>query len=178
MFIGGLAVALVGRPRITQDVDAIVLLGRMTIPGFLRSAEAAGFKPRMADAAEFAESSRVLLLRDEQSGVPIDLSIGMLPFEEAVVRGARRLRLEGLELPVATVEDLLVLKIIAGRPRDVVDIEGLLDSNRGIDRERVRAQTAIFAEVLEAPEMLLHLEKLLSATPSSRPAPRKRPKKA
>ena len=66
--------------------------------------------------------------------------------------------------PVATPEDLLVLKAIAGRPRDIVDIEGLLAANPSVDRDRVRSVTAAFAELLEAPEILETLDRLLAAT--------------
>jgi len=163
VYIGGLAVALVGRPRITQDIDGIVLLGEMSIQEFLSRARAAGFFTRVPDAVAFTVKSRVFLLRHEGTKVPIDLSIGFLPFEEETVRRARLMKTMRFEIPVATPEDLLILKVIAGRPRDIVDMEGLLAANPGIDRGRVRSATAMFAEVLEAPEILETLERLLEA---------------
>jgi hypothetical protein len=176
VYIGGLAVALVGRPRITQDIDGIVLLGGMSIQELLRSATAAGFPPRVPDAIAFTVESRVFLLRHEGTGVPIDLSIGFLPFEEEAVRRARSIRAKGLDIPVATPEDLLVLKAIAGRPRDIVDMEGLLTVNPHIDRAQVRSTTAMFAEMLDAPEILETLDRLFAAGKSV-PANRKTPSK-
>jgi len=173
VYIGGLAVALVGRPRITQDIDGIVLLGGMSIREALRRARRAGLSPRLPDAAGFAEKSRVLLLRHDGTGVPIDLSIGFLPFEEEAVRRARTMRAKGLEIPVATPEDLVVLKAIAGRPRDIVDIEGLIAANPGIDRKRIRSVTAAFADLLEAPEVLESLDRWLEA-PRPKKAPRRK----
>lgn len=174
VFIGGLAVALVGRPRITQDIDGIVLLGAMSIQELLRSAKTAGFSTRVPDAAAFATESRVLLLRHVGTKVPIDLSIGFLPFEEGAVRRARVVKVRGLEIPVATVEDLLILKAIAGRPRDIVDMEGLLAANPQIDRDRVRTTTAMFAEMLEAPEILNNLDRLLGV-PRPKATPHRKP---
>jgi predicted nucleotidyltransferase len=173
VYIGGLAVALIGRPRITQDIDAIVLLGAVSIPEFLRRSKEVGFSSRVPDAAAFAEKSRVLLLRHDETRVPIDLSIGFLPFEEEVVRRARTMRAKGLEIPVATPEDLLILKAIAGRPRDIVDIEGLIASNPRFDRKRVHSVTALFAELLEDPEIVENLDRLIEAS-RRRAAPRKK----
>ena len=85
---------------------------------------------------------------------------------------------KGLEIPVATPEDLLVLKAIAGRPRDIVDMEGLLAANPRIDRSEVRSKTAMFADVLDAPEILENLDRLLKAPrPGSTPRRRGPPKR-
>lgn len=175
VYIGGLAVALVGRPRITEEIDGIVLLEKMSVREFLRRARAGGFPYRVPDAAAFAEESRVFLLRHAETSVPIDLSIGFLPFEEETVRRANAISVKGLEVPVATPEDLVVLKAIAGRPRDIVDIEGLLVANPRLDVGRVRSRTAMFAEVLEAPEVLEHLDRLLAARLTAAAPRRKRP---
>lgn len=165
--------AMVGRPRITQDIDGIILLGEMSIQEFLGRAKAAGFSTRVPDAAAFTLKSRVFLLRHEGTRVPIDLSIGFLPFEEDAVRRARMMKAKGFEIPIATPEDLLVLKAIAGRPRDIVDMEGLLAANPSIDRIQVRSSTAMFAEMLEAPEILENLDRLLEA-PRPRTTPRRK----
>jgi hypothetical protein len=45
-FIGGLAANLLGRPRITKDVDAVVLLGNLHIESFLGAGGRFGFAPR------------------------------------------------------------------------------------------------------------------------------------
>lgn len=108
--------------------------------------------------------------------VPIDLSIGFLPFEEETVRRARRMKTKRLQIPVATPEDLLILKAIAGRPRDIVDMDGLLTANATIDRRRVRSKTALFAEILEAPEILESLDRVFEAARRA-PKPRTRPRK-
>jgi hypothetical protein len=76
--------------------------------------------------------------------------------------------------PVATPEDLVILKAIAGRPRDIVDIEGLLAANPTMDRRRVRSVTAMFADLLESPGVLENLDRWLEA-PRRKAAPRRKP---
>lgn len=79
--IGGVAVAVRGRERITEDIDAVILAGDAAPAALLADAKARGFDPRRADAAEFAIRSRVLLLVHRSDGIPVDLSLGMLQFE-------------------------------------------------------------------------------------------------
>src|SRR5713226_10522195 len=80
--IGGLAASLLGRPRVTKDVDAVVLLRDTHLESFLADAAPFGFTPRISDAAAFAVKSRVLLLLHEPSKTPVDVSLGVLPFEQ------------------------------------------------------------------------------------------------
>jgi len=79
---------------------------------------------RDARARDFALKCRVLKLR-APGGVPIDVSLGALPFEVEVLERAVRWRLSPtVELVVCSPEDLLIYKLIAGRPRDLLDVDG------------------------------------------------------
>jgi len=54
------------------------------------------------------------------------------------------------------------MKALARRARDVADIEAVLDVQPEVDLERVRYWVSQFAEVLEAPDILDDLEKILN----------------
>jgi hypothetical protein len=156
--IGGVAASLLGTPRTTADVDALLFVEDEIGTGFVESGRRWGIRPRIDDAVEFARRTRVLLLRHDASGVDIDISFGALPFEEAAVREARVVEVAGLRIPVPRVEDLLVMKAVAHRGRDLADIEGLLDANPDLDLDAVRAVVREFSEALEMPEILDDLE--------------------
>lgn len=100
LFIGGVAVAFLARPRTTNDVDGIVLVPDDGFADFLRSAAKHGFPSRHPDAAAFARSNRVFLLRHARSGVDVGLSAGSLGFEQEIVRKARRVAAFGQSLPI------------------------------------------------------------------------------
>ncbi len=159
-FIGGLAVQRWGEPRLTQDVDVTILTGfgkeRSFITPILRR-----FAPRIEDALDFALESRVLLVTTEE-GVDIDISLGAMPFEEAVVRRATAYRfLPGVNLITCSAEDLIVLKAFAARPKDWVDVEGILTRQRRKLRWRyVWAQLRPLAELKGEPEILETLRRL------------------
>ncbi len=128
---------------------------------------------RAARWQDFARQSRVLLVRHQPSGIDADISLGALPFEEEVLHRKLSVQAAGLSLPLPTPEDLIVLKAVAHWPRDLDDIEGVLDANPKLDLRRIRRWVREFASVLEAPELLDDLEKLLAKR--RKPRRRKRP---
>jgi len=65
--IGGVAASLLGRPRVTRDIDALVLLDESEWEAFLAKGAMFGFVPRLSDALTFARQSRVLLVRHGHS---------------------------------------------------------------------------------------------------------------
>ena len=161
-FIGGLAANLLGRPRITKDVDAVVLLGNLHLESFLAAGARFGFEPRISDATKFAVRNRVLLLIHEPSKTDVDISLGTLPFEQESVDRASIITVKGISFPLVSPEDLIVMKALARRARDVADIEAVLDAHPEVDLERVRYWVSQFAEVLEAPDILDDLERILN----------------
>ncbi len=45
------------------------------------------------------------------------------------------------------------MKAVAHRPKDLLDIQGIIQSNPNLDRQRIRAWVIEFAELLEMPEL-------------------------
>lgn len=170
MVIGGVAASLLGRPRMTRDVDVLVWIEDPAHwPGFLVSGRAHDFEPRIADAIGFASRARVLLLRHAKTGIDVDVSFGGLPFEDEALTRAGEGKLGDLGIPLPAPEDLVIMKAIAHRPRDVADIEAVLDAHPNLDRERIRRWVREFAEALDMPELLVDVEKLLERGAPQRP---------
>lgn len=156
-FIGGLAVQRWGEPRETVDVDLTLLTG---FHDEARFAEAlvARFEPRVPEPVAFALANRVLLLR-APSGVGLDIAFGGLPFEHDVVHRSTFFTFPP-EIPLRTcsAEDLVVLKAFADRPKDWVDVEGILIRQAGqLDWDYVVAQLTPLAELKESPDILRRL---------------------
>lgn len=152
--IGGIAVSLLGQARFTEDLDAMVLLSIDEIPRFLMVAKEEGIEPRIAQAEEFARRNRVLLLRHLPSQTDIDVSLGMLPFEEEMVKRSVIYEVDDtLQIRLPTPEDLIIMKAIAHRPKDLLDIQGIMQSHPDLDKERIQDWVTQFAELLEMPEL-------------------------
>ncbi len=159
--IGGVAVSLLAQPRATHDIDMVIWLDQEKWESFLNAGQAYAFEPRITDALAFAVKSRILLLRHQKSGVSIDLACGALPFEREMIERAMTIHIGAISLRVPTVEDLIVTKAIAQRPKDVADIESLLNVKQNIDIPYIRRWVEEFAAVLEMPELSENLERLL-----------------
>ena len=158
-FIGGLALQHWGEPRETVDVDLTLLTGFGGEQPFIEIL-LSRFEARIENAAQFALTRRVLLLR-AKSGVGLDIALGGLPFEESAVARASVLAFPGDALiRTCSAEDLIVMKAFAARPRDWLDVEGVIIRQTGkLDWNYIRRQLAPLAELKDAPEILDELEK-------------------
>jgi hypothetical protein len=171
--IGGVAASLWGRPRLTRDVDALVLLEEGRWGEFLAAGAGHGFLPRRADALAFARETRVLLVHHGESGIDLDLVFGSLPFEKEAAIRAKWVDLGGVAIPLSSPEDLIIMKAVAHRPRDLEDIAAILAAQPVLNVRRVRRWLREFSGALEMPEILNDLEALLSQR-RKRPKPRSR----
>ncbi len=161
--VGGVAASLRGKPRLTKDIDAIVLEAHAE--ALLLSGSEFGFTPRIPDAVEFSRQTGVLLLRYEPGGIDIDISLGALRFEDEVIDRSSWIEVGRTRLLVASPEDIIIMKAVAGRPRDVMDIENILEMNPDLDIDRIRHWVREFSAILETPEIHDNLEKLLRRRP-------------
>lgn len=159
--IGGLAVQRWGEPRLTQDVDVTILteFGReeTIIDRLLEK-----FSGRMPNAREFALQYRVLLLNG-RTGIPIDVSLGAMPFEARLIARATDY---AIAPPVAIrtcgAEDLVVLKSFAGRPQDWLDIEGIIARQAGrLDVTLIWRELTPLLELKEDTQSVARLRDLL-----------------
>ena len=158
--IGGLALLRWGEPRFTRDVDVTLLTGFGHEKQFIEPLLAV-YRGRIANAGAFAERTRVLLL-EAANGVPLDIAFGGLPYEELAVARSSEFEFEpGCRLRTCSAEDLIVQKLFASRPKDVLDVEGIAVRMRGrLDWDYVECQVGPLAEVKEEPEIMLRLARL------------------
>jgi len=160
--IGGVAASLLGRPRMTQDVDILVSLEEKKWPSFVDAGARFGIEPRIANAIEFAGRSRVLLARHIPSGIHLDVVFAALLFEEDLIAKARWANVDRVRIPLPAVEYLIVMKAVAHRPRDIADIESLIEANPRMDFAAVRRWVREFSQASGDPEILDVLKRTLA----------------
>lgn len=162
VIIGGVAASLLGQPRLTADADALLLLSIDEVPALIELAQAEGLHPRLSDVVDFARRSRVVLLRHTESGIDVDISLGLLPFEVEAVERSREYQAGSLIIRLPTPEDLIILKAVAHRPKDMLDIEAVIAAQPQLDKERIGFWVRQFAELLEMPTLWTDVERLLT----------------
>lgn len=160
--VGGVAASFLGRPRFTQDIDALAIISESEWSAAVATAANYGIVPRIDDAVEFAHRSRVLLLRHRETQIDIDIILGGLPFEEDAVMNGKRYVIGGVSVRLPKVEDLMIMKAVAHRPRDLQDIEGLLQAHPNLDLQGVRQWVREFASVTAMSDLIDDFDKLLA----------------
>lgn len=129
--IGGLAVSLRGQPRMTVDVDIVVLATIDQALELVADLSTTPFAPLFEGVEDVVRRAFILPLRHRVTGVRLDIALGMSGFERQAVQRATPIVLGAVSIPVVKIEDLLVMKAIAGRPQDEQDIRGLVRAQRG-----------------------------------------------
>jgi hypothetical protein len=161
-FIGGIAVQRWGQARLTRDAGLTVYTGTGDELRYIDELLGA-FKSRIEGAREFALDHRVLLLR-ATNGIPLDVTLGALPFEDKAVASASAEEIvAGVRLQLAAPGALVVFKVFADRPQDWLDVEGIIvKSGRLIDWNEVRADLAALLELKSDTAALGRLDELLA----------------
>ena len=161
--IGALAVQRWGEPRLTRDVDVSLLTGFGTEAAYIDRLLSA-FGPRRSDAREFALRYRVLLIATSD-GVPIDVALAAMPFEErCIARASDFLIASDITIRTCGAEDLIVLKAFAGRPQDWIDIGGIVARQRRLDVALIWAELLPLLTLKEDAEAEPRLRALLGQT--------------
>jgi len=161
LIIGGVAASLLGRPRFTRDVDVLISLEESQWETFIKAGDRFGFVPRIDNPVAFAHRSRVFLVRHRPTGVDVDIAVAGLPFEEESIKQAKWRRVGKLSLPLPTPENLIIMKAIAHRPQDMMDIKALAEVNPKLDVRRIRRYVQEFSAALDMPDISTDLDKLL-----------------
>jgi len=138
MLIGGQAVLLYGEPRLTRDIDVTIGAGPERLSEVLDWVRGRGWQVLVDVPAEFVARTMVLPCLDPSSGVRIDLIFSFSPYERQALQRARKVAIGSTQVCFASIEDLVIHKVFAGRPRDLEDVRGILLKNRGIDLEYVQ----------------------------------------
>ncbi len=167
MVVGGVAASALGRPRLTQDVDALAILPEAEWANALSIAASHGILPRIEHPLDFARRSRVLLLRHAESEIDIDVIFGGLSFEQAAIDNSKVHDIGGLRVRLPRIEDLLVMKAVARRPKDLQDIEGLLAAHPEADVTAVRRWVSEFATAMSMSDMLKDFDNLVARRKST-----------
>jgi predicted nucleotidyltransferase len=146
--VGGQAVLLHGEPRLTQDIDITMAASPERLDDVLAVCDALGLVPLPEDVREFVSETFVLPAADPATGVRVDMIFSNTDYEQSAVSRAQLVEIEGVQVPFATAEDLLLLKLFAGRPRDIEDADGIVRrKGRSLNWPYIRHWAAEFERV-------------------------------
>ena len=160
---GAQAAMVWGRPRLTADIDVTVRLELEDPERLVRTLEARGFSLRVGDADDFIRRTRVFPFLHVASGMPLDIVLAGPGLEDLFLSRARPITMAGVVVPVISPEDLIATKILAGRPKDMEDVRGILHERLpDLDIELVRSTLALLEDALGQSDLLPVFERELA----------------
>jgi len=138
MIIGGQAVLLYGEPRLTRDIDVTLGIGIDKLPQMLELLKKLKLRPLTEDPQKFVKETWVLPSQDEKTKIRVDFIFSFTPFEREAIRRAKLVEIGKTKVKFASVEDVVIHKIFAGRPRDLEDVRNILAKNPQIDNSYIK----------------------------------------
>ena len=141
--MGGLAVRTYGIPRPTRDVDVTVSIDRSRLPELFESLEAKGYTTPEAYQRGWVDEIAgmpLVKLRTYHStgGVDVDLFLAESEFQRSLIARRRPTPIEDRLIDLVSPEDLVLLKLLAGRPRDRADVGDVLFVQGKLDQDYLR----------------------------------------
>lgn len=86
----------------------------------------------------YAMAKGLGLLQPDASGTDINILLGNLPFEIEMVERSRVIDVGAIHLRLPTPEDLIIMKAVAHRPKDLDEIHAIAASHPSIDKGRIQ----------------------------------------
>ena len=141
--MGGIAVRFYGIPRATYDVDFTVAVEPDRLPElYLRVREKGYTVPEPYEAGWIDHVAGMPLVKArlyiEGRGIDVDMFLAESPYQRQLLARRRQEHLDELPIWLVSAEDLILLKLLAGRPRDFADIGDILFTQGELDYDYLR----------------------------------------
>lgn len=146
MVIGGQAVLVYGDPRATRDIDVTLGLGAEGFASISAVAERLGLRVMTSDPERFVREQMVLPAVEDKTGIRVDFIFSFTSYEQQAIARAVPVKIGTGSVNFATLEDVIIHKLFAGRPRDIEDVRSIIARNPGFDREYVEGWLPQFHE--------------------------------
>jgi hypothetical protein len=129
IIIGGIAAGTIGEARVTGDVDVDIIMNSSDIPVFLEKLKKAGFKIPRGENLKSALQTGIFQIT--YKNFYIDFLIASTELEKKAFERAKKRPLYGIKAFFPTPEDMILLKIIPGRDKDLLDVKNIVIRHKG-----------------------------------------------
>jgi predicted nucleotidyltransferase len=156
---GAQAAIVYGSPRFSGDVDITAAIAPAVTDSFVEAMKRYGFDLVFSDS-DFLTRTRVLPFIHRGTHMPLDVVLAGPGMEEDFQRRAIDVDVQGTRVPVISPEDLIIAKVLAGRPKDMEDIRSVIHERRAsLDVERIRQILSILEQALGQSDLVPVFEK-------------------
>ena len=136
--VGGIAMVLHGVVRFTADLDLMVCLEEKNLLNFIFALDEIGYKPKLpVKSKDFADPVKRRLWKNEKNMQVFTFFHPKMPFRlidvfvdepidyDKVDEKKKVVNVQGIKIPLVSMEHLKELKTISARPQDIADIKAL-----------------------------------------------------
>jgi len=148
MVIGGQAVLLHGEPRLTRDIEVTLGVEAGELTRVRDAVERSGLRPSVSDVESFVRKTNVLPLAHELTHLRVNLIFSFTPYEAEAIRRTVGVSFGDTTVRFAGAEDLIIHKLVAGRPRDLDDVRGVLARHPPLDDAYLTKWLSTFHDVV------------------------------
>jgi len=162
MLIGGQAVLLYGVPRLTKDIDITLGISTDRLTDVVKVCHSAKLKILPKDYKDFVEKTFVLPVKDEITGIRVDFIFSFTPYEQQAIERAKKVTIGNIAINFASVEDVIIHKIFAGRPRDIEDVKNIIVKNPVIDINYIKRYLLEFDKTVEGAKFIDSFKQIMN----------------
>jgi hypothetical protein len=164
IIVGGQAVLMYGEARMTRDIDITLGIGIDSLNELLPAMEGIPLVARISDVQSFISETSVLPAMEPSTGICVDFIFSETPFEREALNRANGIRFDKSTIRYASLEDLIVFKMFAGRPRDLDDVGSIIQKNPEYDLAYIEKWLRIVGGSIDR-DILAEFKKIIHANP-------------
>jgi predicted nucleotidyltransferase len=163
MIIGGQAMLVYGRPRLTRDIDITLGIDADDFALVEKACKKLKLKMLHENPEAFAKETRVLPAEEPKSKIRVDFIFSFTPYEAQAIKRAKRINIDDYKVKFASCEDVIIHKIVAGRAIDEEDIKSILAKNKdATDFKYIEKWLSQFSKIAEHSGVLQRFNELLN----------------
>lgn len=158
--IGGIAANIYGYVRSTVDID-ITIMAEIDQLEHVLAIFANDYSSVQPDPLAFLRRTFFVPIRHRVTNVRVDVTAALSNIERRMLERSQRRFFNTVEVSVCTIEDLLIMKLVASRTKDLLDLEELIARHRvNLDLDYLRASAKEFIHV-ERTDVIERLDEFL-----------------
>lgn len=163
MIIGGQAVLLYGRPRLTRDIDITLGIDTDSLSRLASACNGLQLRILPEEPSNFVQQTRVLPAEELESRIRVDFVFSFSEYERQAIDRAQQVMMDGYPVRFASCEDIIIHKMVAGRAIDLEDVRHILAKNKErLDYDYLRRWFSEFGTLAGHEQIMESFERILS----------------
>lgn len=148
MVIGGHAVMIYGEARHTQDIDVTLGIDVGDLQKLRKILAQLPLKIIVKDPSVFVKDTMVLPTEEKSSGIRVEFIFSNSTYEQEALQRVKKFKVGDVAVSFASLEDVIIHKVVAARPRDIEDVRGILLRNPKYDSRYIKKWLSAFDQSL------------------------------